>query len=42
MKIFHQDLAKKHRHVDIYIYIADHPKEEMTIDKYKRKLILKK
>ena len=30
----HKDLQKKFREVDIYIYIANHPKEEMTIDKY--------
>ncbi len=30
----HKDLSKRKRQVDIYIYIAVHPKEEMTIDKY--------
>ena len=30
----HKDLPKRYRYVDIYLYIADHPKEEMTIDKY--------
>jgi hypothetical protein len=38
----HKDLAKRHRHVDIYIYIADHPKEEMTIDKYILNMAYKK
>lgn len=30
----HKDLPKKYRYVDIYLYITDHPNEEMTIDKY--------
>lgn len=30
----HKDLKKKDREVDIYIYIATHPKDKMTIDRY--------
>ena len=30
----HKDLRKKYREVDIYLYIATHPKENLTIDKY--------
>ena len=30
----HKDLVRNDRYVDIFIYIAVHPKEDMTIDKY--------
>ena len=30
----HKDLPKKYNYVDIYLYISDHPDDEMTIDKY--------
>lgn len=38
----HKDLIKSKRHVDIYIYIATHPEEEMTIDKYILNMAYKK
>lgn len=38
----HKDLPKKKRIVDIYIYIANHPKEEITIDKYILNMAYKK
>jgi len=38
----HKDLPKKDRFVDIYLYIADHPEEEMTIDKYILNMAYKK
>jgi len=38
----HKDLPKKYRYVDIYLYIADHPNEEMTIDKYILSMAYKK
>ena len=37
-----EDLPKKKRIVDIYIYIANHPKEEITIDKYILNMAYKK
>ena len=38
----HKDVSKSKRYVDIYIYIAVHPKEEMTIDKYILEMAYKK
>ena len=38
----HKDLPKSKRHVDIFIYIADHPKEKMSIDKYILNMAYKK
>ena len=38
----HKDLPKGKRHVDIYIYVAVHPNNKMTIDKYILNMAYKK
>jgi len=38
----HKDLLKKDQYVDIYIYIAVHPDDDMTIDKYILNMAYKK
>ena len=38
----HKDVRKSKQYVDIYIYIAVHPKEDMTIDKYILEMAYKK
>jgi len=38
----HKDMPASRRHVDIFIYIAVHPKDKMTVDKYILQMAYKK